>query len=132
MIGGAYLCYEGFEKIAHKFKHDAAEDAHRAEHLQALANPTVDLLAIEKEKIQGAIRTDFILSAEIVVIALAARGRSAIFTRPSRSRVDETTTGGSVSCKESVRNGDSGSQIVSDRVLGSEWRSLGRAVAPTE
>ena len=70
MIGGAYLCYEGFEKIAHKFKHDAAEDAHRAEHLQALANPTVDLLAIEKEKIQGAIRTDFILSAEIVVIAL--------------------------------------------------------------
>ena len=70
MIGGAYLCYEGFEKIAHKLIHDESEDAHRAEHLKALANPAVDLVAVEKDKIQGAIRTDFILSAEIVVIAL--------------------------------------------------------------
>ena len=70
MIGGAYLCYEGFEKIAHKFLHDAAEEAHHAEHLQALVNPAADMVAVEKEKIQGAIRTDFILSAEIVVIAL--------------------------------------------------------------
>ena len=70
MIGGAYLCYEGFEKIAHKFLHDSSAEAHRKEHLHALANPAVDMVAIEKEKIQGAIRTDFILSAEIVVIAL--------------------------------------------------------------
>jgi len=70
MIGGAYLCYEGFEKIAHKFFHDPSEEAHHKEHLQALVNPAVDLIAVEKEKIQGAIRTDFILSAEIVVIAL--------------------------------------------------------------
>lgn len=70
MIGGAYLCYEGFEKIAHKFFHDPAEEAHHKVHLQALVNPAADLVAIEKEKIQGAIRTDFILSAEIVVIAL--------------------------------------------------------------
>jgi len=70
MIGGAYLCFEGFEKIAHKFLHDAKEEAHHAEHLQALANPAADMVAVEKEKIQGAIRTDFILSAEIVVIAL--------------------------------------------------------------
>ena len=70
MIGGAYLCYEGFEKIAHKVMHDETEGTHRAEHLKALANPAVDLVAIEKDKIQGAIRTDFILSAEIVVIAL--------------------------------------------------------------
>jgi hypothetical protein len=70
MLGGAYLCYEGFEKLAHKLMHDAAEVAHHAEHLNALANPAIDLIAIEKDKIHGAIRTDFILSAEIVVIAL--------------------------------------------------------------
>ena len=70
MIGGAYLCYEGCEKIAHKLIHVETEEAHRAEHLKALANPAVDLVAIEKDKIQGAIRTDFILSAEIVVISL--------------------------------------------------------------
>jgi predicted DNA repair protein MutK len=70
MIGGAYLCYEGFEKIAHKLLPDAADESHLAEHLQALENPEVDLLALEKDKIQGAIRTDFILSAEIIVIAL--------------------------------------------------------------
>ena len=70
MIGGAYLCYEGFEKIAHKFFHDPSEEVHHKEHMQALVNPAVDMVAVEKEKIQGAIRTDFILSAEIVVIAL--------------------------------------------------------------
>jgi len=70
MIGGAYLCYEGYEKIAHLFLHDSSEEAAHKEHLQALVNPAVDLVAVEKEKIQGAIRTDFILSAEIIVIAL--------------------------------------------------------------
>ena len=70
MIGGAYLCYEGFEKIAHKFLHYSSEEVHHKEHLQALVNPGVDMVAIEKTKIQGAVRTDFILSAEIVVIAL--------------------------------------------------------------
>jgi len=70
MLGGAYLCYEGFEKIAHKFFPDSTEEAHHKEHLQALVNPAVDMVAVEKEKIQGAIRTDFILSAEIIVIAL--------------------------------------------------------------
>lgn len=71
MIGGLYLCYEGFEKIAHRFLHGREEDeVHRAAHIAALAQPEVDLLAIEKDKIKGAIRTDFILSAEIIVIAL--------------------------------------------------------------
>ena len=70
MVGGAYLCYEGFEKIAHKFLQNSSDQGHRKEHLQALVNPAVDLVAVEKAKIQGAIRTDFILSAEIVVIAL--------------------------------------------------------------
>ncbi len=74
MIGGAYLCYEGFEKLVHKFIHsrdqEALKAAHHAKELAALADPNVDMVALEKEKIQGAVRTDFILSAEILVIAL--------------------------------------------------------------
>ncbi|OUS27321.1 hypothetical protein A9Q99_15015 [Gammaproteobacteria bacterium 45_16_T64] len=69
MIGGLFLCYEGFEKIAHKVLHHDDEDA-RNEKLQALSDPSVDLVALEETKIKGAIRTDFILSAEIIVITL--------------------------------------------------------------
>ncbi|MCU1722929.1 DUF808 domain-containing protein [Pseudomonas sp. 5P_5.1_Bac1] len=71
MIGGAYLCFEGFEKLAHKFLHGA--DENHAEHAalsDAAANPAVDLVAFEKDKIKGAVRTDFILSAEIIAITL--------------------------------------------------------------
>ena len=71
MVGGAYLCFEGFEKLAHKFLHSQAqEQAHADELLQALANPAVDLVALERDKIKGAIRTDFVLSAEIIAITL--------------------------------------------------------------
>jgi predicted DNA repair protein MutK len=71
MVGGAFLCYEGFEKLAHKFLHSPAEDnAHHAEHLKALINPAVDVVALEKDKVKGAVRTDFILSAEIIAITL--------------------------------------------------------------
>lgn len=71
MLGGLYLCFEGVEKLAHPFLHSAAED--EAEHdrqLQALVDEDIDLVAMERDKIQGAIRTDFVLSAEIIVIAL--------------------------------------------------------------
>ena len=71
MIGGLYLCFEGVEKLAHKWLHSAAEDAaHHAEELAAVADETVDLAVFEADKIKGAIRTDFVLSAEIIVIAL--------------------------------------------------------------
>ena len=70
MVGGAYLCFEGFEKIAHKYLHP--DDSHKAELAQALRDPQVDLVALEKDKIKGAIRTDFILSAEIMTIAMAS------------------------------------------------------------
>ncbi len=71
MVGGAFLCYEGFEKLAHKFLHRPEEDAVEHEsHAQANANPVVDLVAFEKDKIKGAVRTDFILSAEIIAITL--------------------------------------------------------------
>ena len=71
MLGGAYLCFEGFEKLAHKFLHRREDDqAKHAELVQALSDPAVDLVAFEKDKIRGAVRTDFILSAEIIVITL--------------------------------------------------------------
>lgn len=70
MIGGAFLCFEGFEKIAHKLLHAKDEDTHQAEIKHAIEDASVDLVALEKDKIKGAIRTDFILSAEIIVIAL--------------------------------------------------------------
>ena len=71
MIGGAYLCFEGFEKIAHKLLHGAKDEENHDKALdQAIVDPKIDLVALEKDKIKGAIRTDFVLSAEIIVIAL--------------------------------------------------------------
>lgn len=82
MVGGAFLCYEGMEKVAHKLLHSAADDAARhAELTQALADPEVDLAAFEKDKVKGAIRTDFILSAEIVTIALGTVAGQPLATR---------------------------------------------------
>lgn len=82
MVGGAFLCFEGFEKIAHKFLHSPAEDeAHHHELTEALANPQADLVAVEKDKIKGAIRTDFILSAEIIIITLGTVAQSEFMTR---------------------------------------------------
>ena len=72
MIGGAFLCFEGFEKLAHRFLHGGeAEAAHHAELTRALADPNVDLRTVERDKIRGAVRTDFILSAEIIAITLS-------------------------------------------------------------
>ena len=71
MIGGAFLCYEGFEKVAHRLLRSRSYDeAHHQELTRALANPAIDLCALEKAKIKGAVRTDFILSAEIIAITL--------------------------------------------------------------
>ena len=71
MLGGAFLCFEGFEKLAHPFLHRPDEDeTHHAELTRELADPALDLVALERDKIKGAVRTDFILSAEIIVITL--------------------------------------------------------------
>ena len=71
MLGGAYLCFEGFEKLAHSFVHRKSDpDDLSDELMQALADPSIDLVALEKDKIKGAIRTDFVLSAEIIAITL--------------------------------------------------------------
>jgi predicted DNA repair protein MutK len=70
MVGGAYLCFEGAEKLAHRWLHKEEAQAHRAELSKALVDPRTDLVALEHEKIKGAVRTDFVLSAEIIAITL--------------------------------------------------------------
>ncbi len=70
MIGGAFLCFEGVEKLVHKFLHRKESEEHDKMLAQAVADPSMDMLAFERDKIKGAVRTDFILSAEIIVISL--------------------------------------------------------------
>jgi predicted DNA repair protein MutK len=83
VLGGLYLCFEGAEKIVHRLLHSKQEDAEQREKLtRAVADPAIDLVALEKDKIKGAIRTDFILSAEIIVISLGT-----VATAPLLSRI---------------------------------------------
>ena len=63
MLGGLYLCFEGVEKLAHKFLHADEAEEERKQLLERVGNEEIDLVAMEKEKIKGAIRTDFVLSA---------------------------------------------------------------------
>jgi predicted DNA repair protein MutK len=81
MLGGCYLCYEGFEKIASVFLHSEERLAEKNQVLTALHDPKVDLVTFEQEKIKGAIRTDFVLSAEIIVIALGTVQDAALITQ---------------------------------------------------
>ncbi len=82
IAGGSFLCFEGFEKISHRFLHSKQEDEqHHAQHLEVLATAEIDVAAAEKEKVNGAVRTDFILSAEIIVIALDIVEKSSFSTR---------------------------------------------------
>ncbi|MBL4873453.1 MAG: DUF808 domain-containing protein [Rhodobacteraceae bacterium] len=71
MMGGAYLCYEGAEKVLHKYLHSGGEHVEKAKHS--------DPVHLEEEKVAGAIKTDFILSAEIMTVSLAAIPESNIW-----------------------------------------------------
>ncbi|MGQ8367464.1 DUF808 domain-containing protein [Glaciecola sp. 1036] len=77
VIGGLYLCYEGAEKLVEKFLHKAGPN----HHMDILTNPDIDVVALEKEKIKGAIKTDFVLSAEIIVIILGTVQESSFSTQ---------------------------------------------------
>jgi uncharacterized protein len=79
MLGGIYLCFEGVEKIAHRWLHP--EDHTVEDRKQAIQDPDVDMVQFEKDRIQGAIRTDFILSAEIVVITLGLISKEPFLVR---------------------------------------------------
>lgn len=82
MLGGVYLCFEGFEKLVHPLLREQGEhNAYRAELAAAVANPEIDLVAFEQSKIKGAVRTDFVLSAEIIVITLGAVATAAFATK---------------------------------------------------
>jgi hypothetical protein len=84
MAGGLFLCYEGVEKLVHKMLHGKGEDdAHRAELARALTDPSADFKALERDKIKGAVRTDFVLSAEIVTIALGTVAAAPFVTQVS-------------------------------------------------
>jgi predicted DNA repair protein MutK len=82
MVGGAYLCYEGVEKLAHRFLHPKDDgNARKARLEQALSDPAVDVLALEKDKVKGAVRTDFVLSAEIIAITLGTVADKPLITQ---------------------------------------------------
>lgn len=80
-VGGAFLCFEGFEKVVHKLFYKEEAQASRARHVAALTEENVDLVALERDKVKGAVRTDFVLSAEIVVIALGTVATAPFATR---------------------------------------------------
>ncbi|MEO8270604.1 MAG: DUF808 domain-containing protein [Aureliella sp.] len=81
ILGGLYLCFEGCEKIVHKFLQPADAHAHDQELQSAVADSKIDLVSVEREKIRGAIRTDFVLSAEIVVITLGTVAKATLTTQ---------------------------------------------------
>ncbi len=80
LLGGLFLCFEGAEKLLHRFVAHG-EDGHDAALRAALLDPEADLAAIEAERIRGAVRTDFILSAEIVVIVLGSVREAPLLTQ---------------------------------------------------
>ena len=82
MVGGAFLCFEGVEKLAHKYLHTKDEEAIRQKALtDTVMDPKFDLVAYEKDKVKGAIRTDFVLSAEIITITLGTVATQPLLTQ---------------------------------------------------
>ncbi len=134
MVGGAFLCFEGFEKIAHKFLHTAPEQAAQHEQLiTALSDPSVDLLAVEKDKIKGAIRTDFILSAEIIAITLGTVQATPFITQLTvLSTIAIVMTVGVYGLVAGIVKLDDGGLYLSQREGSGAWvdfqRSFGRGI----
>jgi uncharacterized protein len=130
MLGGAFLCYEGFEKLAHKLMHGKQEDsAHHAELVSALADPAVDLVAFEKDKIKGAVRTDFILSAEIIAITLGTVAASPFVTQVTvLSGIAILMTVGVYGLVAGIVKLDDGGLYLSRQAGGGAWPRLQRRV----
>ena len=134
MVGGAFLCFEGFEKVAHKFMHSAPAQAAQHEALvTALSDPSVDLVAVEKDKIKGAIRTDFILSAEIIAITLGTVQASPFITQLTvLSTIAIAMTVGVYGLVAGIVKLDDGGLYLSQRAGSGAWagfkRSFGRGI----
>ncbi len=185
MVGGAFLCFEGFEKLAptlvasrtvrglagrgsrdasplspvqtcssrfgaadsspsgaelawggpalrspaHKFMHSAQEQVAERETLsKALADPAVDLRAVEKDKIKGAIRTDFILSAEIVAITLGTVQSSPFITQLTvLSGIALAMTVGVYGLVAGIVKLDDGGLYLSQQAGNGAWRGFQRS-----
>ncbi len=134
MVGGAFLCFEGFEKLAHKYLHSSAEDAaHHEELVNTLAHSTVDLVALEADKIKGAVRTDFVLSAEIIAITLGTVQTSPFLTQVTvLSGIALLMTVGVYGLVGCIVKLDDGGLYLSQKTGQGAWldwqRGLGRAV----
>ena len=134
MVGGAFLCYEGFEKLAHRFLHSHDEvAARRAERAKARQSGPQDLVALEKAKIKGAIRTDFILSAEIIAITLGTVAGVALLTQLSvLAGIGLIMTVGVYGLVAGIVKLDDGGLYLSRASEGSAWhgfkRGLGRGI----
>jgi predicted DNA repair protein MutK len=134
MVGGLFLCYEGFEKLAHRFLADRSEDlAHRAELAQALVDPHADLAALERDKIKGAVRTDFVLSAEIVAITLGTVAQAPFATQLSvLAGIALVMTVGVYGLVAAIVKLDDGGLALSRQTGNGTWpqvqRGLGRAI----
>ena len=133
MVGGAFLCYEGFEKLAHKFLRGNAEPAPGHEPLAgALDNPSADLPAGEKTRINGAIRTDFILSAEIVAITLGTVQGSPFATRLAvLSAIALAMTAGVYGLVAGIVKLDDGGLYLSRRTGAGAWKGFQRSLGQT-
>ena len=129
MAGGAYLCFEGFEKLAHKYLHSKSEQA--AEHqalVTSLSDPALDLVAVEKEKIKGAVRTDFILSAEIIVITLGTVQASPFITQVTvLCSIAILMTMGVYGLVAGIVKLDDGGLYLSQRAGAGAWRAFERS-----
>ncbi len=131
MVGGAFLCFEGFEKLAHKFLHSKADDAaHHDELVSALADSNKDMVQLEKDKIKGAVRTDFILSAEIIAITLGT-----VQTQPLSTQIAVLTSiailmtvGVYGLVAGIVKIDDAGLHLTQQNALGSFKHSFGRGI----
>lgn len=128
MAGGAYLCFEGFEKLAHKYLHSKPEQLAGHEALAAsVSQPAIDLPAVEKEKIKGAIRTDFILSAEIIVITLGTVQASPFITQVTvLTSIALVMTVGVYGLVAGIVKLDDGGLYLTQRAGANGWRAFQR------
>ena len=128
MAGGAYLCFEGFEKLAHKYLHGKSEQVAKHQALAAsVTSPAIDLVAVEKEKIKGAIRTDFVLSAEIIVITLGTVQASPFITQVSvLTSIALLMTVGVYGLVAGIVKLDDGGRYLSQRAGANGWRAFQR------
>ena len=126
MVGGVFLCYEGFEKLAHRYLQDDAGDAG---HVPPVTEPPADLSALEKTRIKGAIRTDFILSAEIIAITLGTVQGTPFVTQVAvLSGIAVAMTVGVYGLVAGIVKLDDGGLYLSRRAGAGAWRRFQRSI----